>query len=139
MSGWERGLFLRALLLLPVAAVGLRLLGLRRFQALLMRRLLLRAAGQADMERAQRVALTINRAACNGLYRANCLQRSFVLWWLLRRRGIDTQLRIGVRKRGARFEAHAWLEYDGIVLNDDADISTRYAAFAGDVLELNFQ
>jgi hypothetical protein len=51
------------------------------------------------------------------------------LWWLLRRRGIDGELRIGVRKVAGQFQAHAWLEYCGAVLNDRADVSQRFASF----------
>ena len=41
-----------------------------------------------------------------------------MLWWLLRRRGIAAELRIGARKEFERFEAHAWVEVDSAVLND---------------------
>jgi hypothetical protein len=63
------------------------------------------------------------------LYRATCLPRSLALWWLLRRRGIAADLRIGVRKEGGRFEAHAWTEWRGTVLNDGDDVGERFAVF----------
>jgi hypothetical protein len=56
----------------------------------------------------------------------NCLARSLVLWWLLKRRGIDSQIRLGVRKENAILLAHAWIELDQVVLNDRPDVDTFY-------------
>jgi hypothetical protein len=47
-----------------------------------------------------------------------CLPRSITLWWLLRRRGIATELQIGVRKNGERIEAHAWVVCCGKVIGE---------------------
>lgn len=52
---------------------------------------------------------------------AFCLQKSRALLWMLKHRGIEACLRIGVRKSGDMLFAHAWVEYDGIVLNDSKD------------------
>lgn len=138
MSAWEQRLFLQSLVLLPLTALGLRLLGLKRFQEWLRRWLPFSTVGAKDesarLEFAHRAAHAVNRAAYNGAYRANCLQRSVMLWWLLRLRGIDSQLRIGVRKNADALEAHAWIEYNGIILNDQAEIVRRYSMFAEDVL-----
>jgi Transglutaminase-like superfamily len=62
--------------------------------------------------------------------RSNCLPRTIVLWSLLRRRGIDADVRIGVRSdtEGA-VKAHAWLEWNGEVLNDAADVARQYLPF----------
>jgi hypothetical protein len=48
--------------------------------------------------------------------RAACLQRSVVTTWLLRRHGIAAELVIGCRP--LPFESHAWVEVDGLVVND---------------------
>jgi hypothetical protein len=60
---------------------------------------------------------------------ANCLKKSLVLWWLLRRQGIEGDLQIGVRHEQDKFEAHAWVEYEGVVLNDTQDVRSRFAMF----------
>ncbi len=44
-----------------------------------------------------------------------CLSQSLVLTRLLARRGIDSQLVIGVRP-GEKFAAHAWVEHAGVPL-----------------------
>jgi hypothetical protein len=86
---------------------------------------------EGNLQTAKLVASVVNSAAKHGIYRANCLERSLTLWWLLRRRGINTALRIGVRKYDSKFEAHAWIEYQNDVLNDSNDVSEQYSAFNG--------
>lgn len=56
----------------------------------------------------------------------NCLSRSIVLWWRLRRRGLAPDLRLGVSLAGGEFAAHAWVEHEGRVLNDTPDVARRY-------------
>jgi hypothetical protein len=56
-----------------------------------------------------------------------------VLQALLRRQGIDSGLHLGVRKDSGPFEAHAWVEIDGVVVNDSEDVRIRYAAFANPI------
>ncbi len=71
----------------------------------------------------------VNIAAAYGLYRATCLPRSLTLWWLLGCQGISTELRLGARQVAGQFEAHAWVEYQGAVLNDTEDVQQRFATF----------
>jgi hypothetical protein len=52
------------------------------------------------------------------------------LWWLLHRQGVVSDLRIGVRNSGGHFEAHAWVEYQGYPLNEQAQVHQRYTSFA---------
>jgi hypothetical protein len=76
-----------------------------------------------------RLGTLVNSAAHHALGPANCLTRSLYLWWLLRRRGIDSQLRIGVRLNEGVLDAHAWVEYAGVPVNDRADVSADFAPF----------
>ena len=47
---------------------------------------------------------------------ATCLKKALVLSWLLARRGIQTEVRIGVARPDGGLEAHAWLDYHGEVI-----------------------
>ena len=58
---------------------------------------------------------------------SRCLQSSLALREWLARKGVRADLRIGVRKNGPDFKAHAWLEFRGKILNDDAMIGTKFA------------
>ena len=134
MSWPERGLFFLALLLLPVTALALWLLGLRRTQAVLMRLApapnpLGEGKENSRSQQALVIARIVRAAASHGPYRANCLKQSLVLWWLLRLRGIDSDLRLGVSKAAAGMEAHAWVECGGRPLNDREDVSLRFTPF----------
>ena len=57
---------------------------------------------------------------------ALCLPRSLALLWWLKARGIQADLRIGVRKEGQELIAHAWVEYQGRVLNDAPWVASYY-------------
>jgi hypothetical protein len=69
-------------------------------------------------------------AARNSLVPSSCLERSIAIWWLLARRGIATQLRIGVRKDQGKLAAHAWVEYQGHAIGEPEASHLHYAAFA---------
>ena len=138
LAAGERGLLLRALLLLPLTALALRLLGLRRWQSAVARLLAPGLASrerwpEAALERARLTARMVQAAERHGLGRPNCLAESLVLWWLLRRQGIASELRIGVRKQGNLLEAHAWVEHRGVVLNDLGGVHRHYAPFHGSI------
>ena len=64
--------------------------------------------------------------------RVTCLARSLTLCALLERRGERPALRFGVPRDDAQepFEAHAWVELDGEVLNDTVDVRERFALLA---------
>lgn len=54
-------------------------------------------------------------------WRRNCLRRSMVLYYLLRRAGRPAVLHLGVRRDAAGIlDAHAWLARDGIPLLEPA-------------------
>jgi hypothetical protein len=153
----ERRLLLLAVLGLPATAVLLRLLGFNRCYAGLRRLVRPRPVIEPapNMLRAYRIARLVRLANGRLPPKANCLQRSLVLWTLLRRHGVDSDLRIGVRKErlpfappaanarlqdlvrlqpDAHFEAHAWVEWQGVVLNDTPTVRQRYAAFDRPIL-----
>jgi hypothetical protein len=69
------------------------------------------------------VALLVRRRPM----RATCLPRSVALWSLLRRRGVDTEVVIGVRPGGEPLDAHAWVERHGVPLNESPEIVARFA------------
>ena len=76
------------------------------------------------------VAVAVILVANRRLIGAACLGRSLVLWFLVRRRGIDAELVIGAEapKNGV-LPAHAWVEVDGVPVNDVADVRERFGSF----------
>jgi hypothetical protein len=129
LSSRDRRTFLSAMALLPLFWIGLRVLGLQRLQTWLQRNRH-PVAATLPADELQRLGALINSAAHHALGPANCLTRSLYLWWLLQRKGVPSQLRIGVRLTGDVLEAHAWVEHAGIPINDRPDVSTDFASFA---------
>lgn len=127
----EKSLFLRAFFLVRFLSLSLRLAGFRRTREFLFRRLS-RAAGRrlsAPPDVPATVARMVRAAAHNGPGTPTCLAESLALWWLLERQGCAAELRIGIRKPAGRFEAHAWVECNGQVLNDVDETHRHYARF----------
>ena len=56
-----------------------------------------------------------------------CLRRSLTLQWLLARGGLDTTLQFGVRRENGSLQAHAWLEYQGQVIDKTLIPTEQYA------------
>jgi hypothetical protein len=77
--------------------------------------------------KAKSAARMVAIAANNGVYRATCLRKSLLVFWFLRRQGIAGMIRFGVRLVQGDLEAHAWVEWQDIVINDEADVRQRYA------------
>jgi Transglutaminase-like superfamily len=125
-----RGLFLRAAALLPLISLSLRLRGFRKTQTSLQK--YLSPSKEDDSSVPGRVDLTVRmvRAAVrHGVGHPSCLEESLALWWLLGRQSIVSELRIGVRKHDEKFEAHAWVEREGVAVNEPESLHEHYAAF----------
>ena len=138
LNGFERGLVLEAGAGLLATWLGLRLAGFRRWKIALTwlapsanETTHLRAASRKQC--ADAIARMSAAAARNLFFTTNCLEKSLVLWWLLRRRGIAAELRIGARKELERFEAHAWVELDSQVLNDAGEEHRHFVPFEGPI------
>lgn len=128
----DQRIFFQAGVLFALLQVILRVAGFRRVYAWLARSK--RAAFLPAPSVPQATVRMVDLAAHYSPFRPNCLVRSLTLWWLLLRQGIESDLRIGVRKQGEEFTAHAWVEGQGMVLNDQADIAGHYAAFDGQLI-----
>jgi hypothetical protein len=134
-----RGTFLRAALLLPLISVSLKVRGFRATQESLLRFFgHPQQASQEDSARLlpddERTRLTVHmvNAAVRHVWRSStCLEKSLALWRLLERRGIASELRIGARKIDGKFEAHAWVERQGIAVDDPDHLHRHYAPFDG--------
>lgn len=133
LDGRERRLLAALAVLLPAIGSALRIVGVRRTYRLLGGPRPGAAGGievdETSQAAAKRLAQLVNIAARHGPYSATCLRQSLALWWLLRRRGLTAELRIGVGKADARLRAHAWVELAGRVINDHGSISNDYAVY----------
>jgi hypothetical protein len=126
LPGAERAAFLLAWAWVCASKLALGAFGLSRIVAWHLRAPAV--AGRAPAPRAIRWIGVAARYCPGG---ASCLVRSLAVLGLLRRRGLGAQLRIGVGATAPVLEAHAWVELDGVPVNDAADVAARYPPFAG--------
>jgi Transglutaminase-like superfamily len=127
-----QSLFLRAMFLLPSVSLSLHWRGFLRTQGSLQRLLSMANTERGSPLLPERAALTahlVNSADRHGWIHSSCLAKSLTLWWLLESQGIESRLRIGIRKENQMFEAHAWVERDGLALNEPEEHHRHYAAF----------
>jgi hypothetical protein len=127
-----QALFLRALGILPLVSLSLRLLGFQATRSALERTLPRTASQMDDAATKRRAALTahmVHAADRHGVLHPSCLANSVTLWWLLGRQGITSRLRIGIRKEGGHLQAHAWVERAGVALNEPEERHRHYSAF----------
>jgi hypothetical protein len=129
LSRRERRLLLMALALLPVAVVRTRI----------SRRVPPDVAPDAPPSAGQEPAPAVVaetarmvKAAARVVWGASCLPQSVVVHRLLRREGIATTIRIGVRKSSHALEAHAWVEYAGRPITDPATVHQQFTVLAAD-------
>jgi hypothetical protein len=127
-----RTLFWRAAFLLPHIALSLRLRGFIRTRDAFQKRALRTPPWRPDdcpVQTVQKACRMVKAAGRYGIVHPTCLVESLALWYLLQRQGISANLRIGVRKMSDEFEAHAWVEYAGLALNQPDQQHRHYAAF----------
>jgi len=136
----SRKMFWRAAMLLVLVGISLRTKGFRRTREQLRRKVSKGAtdavfAGAVE-ESVQRTCRMVSAGAHYGLGHPTCLEQSLVLWYLLQHQNIPARFRIGVRKETDKFEAHAWVEYEGRALNQSEEMHQHYAAFEGEFSDL---
>lgn len=123
--------------LLPVVWGALRIPRVRLLQSLPST-----AAAQSldhhQLEQTRALAKLVNSVAASLLGPNQCLTRSLVLQWMLRRRGVASQLRIGVKRHHQQLSAHAWVECRGVPVNDKSDVADEYAVFGDTVRMADF-
>jgi hypothetical protein len=83
-----------------------------------------------DFQNAAKIADAVAVVAGRRFVGARCLGRSLTTWYLLRRRGMDAVLVIGVSSPDADGPpAHAWVELDGTVVGDTDDVVDEFGSF----------
>lgn len=129
-----QALFVRSSLTLVVVSLSLRWRGFRATQAMLQRRIPSNQMRAATTSGATALTVRMVKAAVrHNFINRTCLEESLTLWWLLARQRIRTELRIGVQKQGSKFAAHAWVESEGVALNEPEAQHRHFAAFESEI------
>jgi hypothetical protein len=136
LSGFEKGAVLESAAGHLATAAGLRLAGFQRWKSFLEwttpSRIENFRSPASEQVSCAHLLMRLESSTSRRLpFRVNCLEKSLVLWWLLRRRLIPAEIRIGARKESERFEAHAWVEVNGAVLDGPDDMHLHFVPFNG--------
>ena len=131
LSHWERRLLFESALLLPLVHAGLLVLGYSRLRGIIEKWTQLKhgetpVAEGEQLQRGCEIARIVSIAAEHGFYRATCLRRSLLTWWFLRRAGMQSTICFGVWISGGTLEGHAWVEHNGVIINDSPRICALY-------------
>lgn len=128
LSGRERRLLISAAAMLPVAAMRVRVFGTPpvAFGRLTPR------SNAAEPPVVGEAARMVKAAARYIPVNLTCLPQSIVLQQLLRREGVETAVRIGVRKRGGALDGHAWVEYNGRPISDPPGVQDDFTVLHAD-------
>ena len=123
-------LYLKTALWLLAVKVGLYLLPFNRLRAW-MARSSQTDGKSSDINDMHAIILAIERISQFLVpLRINCLPQALVGHRLLRQKGFNVQLKIGVLKNhGDQLTAHAWIEYEGRVVLGDLRGLEQFAAF----------
>lgn len=80
-----------------------------------------------DLRVARALAARVRTAGALVPLPVRCLEQAVVVYWLLQRRGLRAEFRLGARL--APFGAHAWVEHDGTPLVVNAHELHHFAVF----------
>lgn len=131
LSAAQWRVLLQSLVLVPMVELSLKKRGFNRTAAPLVKRSK-RDARPATAQEARLIADAVAIVAGRRGVGAKCLGRSLVLWFLLRRRGIDAELVIGAAASvDGVLPAHAWVEVQGEPVNDRTDVRDCFVPLLG--------
>ena len=129
LSAAQWRLVMTSMVLVPAVQISLRFRGFNRTASALAARSERRAV-PTEPALVRPAAEAVGLVAGRSVIGARCLGRSLVLWFLLRRRGVDAELVVGAdMPRGGEFSAHAWVEVAGEPVNDAPDVRERFGSF----------
>jgi hypothetical protein len=108
------------LLLASIAVAGawmvLRIAGYRRAKRLFEKFAQTRPVAGEPIDEAAKVKRALDALSRRGFHRFGCLPLALAGWWLLKRRGVESRIEVGVSKNDGSFNSHAWLEVAGQVI-----------------------
>lgn len=113
-----------------VAALWLRMIAARalpgRYAGARLRRFMRATPVSARIDAARAIAASVARAA-RYVPRNTCLERSVLLCEALERAGLAGTLHLGVRRDSGAMQAHAWVTFGGVLLNERDDVVAGFA------------
>jgi hypothetical protein len=125
LSRHQKWLTVESAALVALAAAAISIVGLQRLLAMASPGVRGRALDAAAIRERVTAIARAGRYVPGG----TCLAQSLALAWMLRRNGVAAAVRIGIRTADG-FDAHAWVESDGVALTEGPPRPDGYAVVA---------
>jgi hypothetical protein len=136
MSWSERWFALRCLFLLQAVALGVRALGYNRVSRWIEQHS--QGVPQPNLSPDDQAEAAAWIGALVGIanrrikfLQVTCLPESLTVWWLLRRRGLPAQIKMGVRRLDGKLDGHAWVMFQDRVVSGDPLLPQDYTPLGG--------
>jgi len=134
LSFLQLRILLVAIFLLPLIVLNLKLYGFKQTKKIMSRFIPNGmdniTPNEQDLYYAKSVSRMVAIAGNHGVYWADCLNKSLLLWWFLARRGISTEIKFGIENEPVEtFGAHAWVEYGGVNICDSEETIKKFSEF----------
>lgn len=134
LSFSDKTTYILSILTLPAVAILLHALGYKKTRSLLEWFMPVSTSCHipqgGEMRVIHSLARIIHIAARHNIYEANCLKQSLLLWFILGKRFIFSEIKFGIEKNSdSQFNAHAWVECGGEPLIDSNDAVRKFSVF----------
>jgi hypothetical protein len=131
----HKTIFLKIITLVPLVELGVRTIGFKRVFNLLNRFPEKTSDATEKTKLFNKHGFHMHLFQRNFPYLGRCLARSLTAWFLLKKKGIETELKFGMKKENGELLAHAWIEYEGVPLRTDSTAHNEYVAFTDSVIQ----
>lgn len=131
----DRKLFMRIAFVVPLVEISLKLVGFNQIVNFLHRFSNFNGTVQNQSNEVKRYKRLLFLFYAKFPFAGKCLARSIALWFLLKRKGIETDLRFGMKKENGKLLAHAWVEYKGKPLTLDPEVHLHYTPFSEPIIQ----
>lgn len=121
-------LIFKARILIILTEISVRICGLKKTEVILslFTKEKVQPNHRSTVVTIDRYTIIFNQIKQKTSLNGRCLSQSLVMRHLLREEGITSELKIGVMHRNEQFNAHAWLEKGGVLLNDHPSVIADY-------------
>jgi hypothetical protein len=121
LSPRDRWLLIYYVIMLIVVDLGLRFFGFQKMTSILStqasKKMIQQQQTVEEVEEVRHTASLVEIVANRGFFRATCLRQALLVYYLLLKKGIKTELRIGISNKTKSFKSHAWIKYkDEVIL-----------------------
>ncbi len=85
----------------------------------------------AEVERAHKLIKIVYALK---FFNNSCLAIALSFGFLLKRKGVETQLKFGYKSASGKLQGHAWLTYNNVPLTLNPKVAEKYSSFTAPLM-----